>query len=122
MIMQYEYSRFLLFAYLDMIVCIPFTALMFLAFFRLHAMFAEKYRQMNQCIINVVERSIFIVLGKIIREGNILVWGMDKEFSLLVKKDIVNTNFIKLDIDDYKGKVKIKIQSDKEKISRIINV
>ncbi len=77
---------------------------------------------MNQCIINVVERSIFIVLGKIIREGNILVWGMDKEFSLLVKKDIVNTNFIKLDIDDYKGKVKIKIQSGKEKISRIVNI
>ncbi len=79
---------------------------------------------MNQCIINVVEKSIFIVLGKVIREGNILVWGMemDKKLSLLVKKDIINTNFIKLDIDDYKGKVKIKIQSGKEKISRIVNI
>lgn len=85
-------------------------------------MFAEKFWQMNQCIINVLEKAILIVFEEIIQKGSILVWSIDKTPSLIYRHEMVNTNFINLDIKDYKGKVKIDILTNNEKTSRIINI
>ncbi len=90
--------------------------------FELHIMFAKKFRQMNQCIVNVIGKSIFVTFNKIVKNGSIEIWSMGNNIGLLEQKEIENTNFTNFNVKDQKGKLKLEIISDNEKISRIINV
>jgi hypothetical protein len=59
-------------------------------------MFAENQLQMNQCIINVVDKMVFLAFNEIVEAGKVDVVRVGDDLKSLVKKEIINTNFTNL--------------------------
>lgn len=77
---------------------------------------------MNQCIINVVEKSVFIAFDQIVEKGIIEVWKINSTDKPVYKKEVVNTNFENFNENLEKGKYRIEILIDGEQISKTINI
>lgn len=77
---------------------------------------------MNQCIINVVEKSVFIAFNQIVEKGLIEVWKINGTNKPVYKKEVVNTNFENLNENLEKGKYRIEILIDGEQITKTINI
>jgi len=77
---------------------------------------------MNQCIINVVEKSVFVAFEQIVKKGSIEVWNLDGDNRPLTKKTVVNTNFENLNLQLEKGKYKVEILMDGQQITKTINI
>jgi len=77
---------------------------------------------MNQCIINIVEKSLFVAFNQIVEKGSIEVWNIDGSGKPLCKKDVINTNFQNLNLPTNKGKYKLEILMDGQQITKTINV
>jgi len=86
-------------------------------------MFAEKIIHiMNQCIINIVDKSLFVAFNQIIEKGSIEVWDIDGNVKPLSKKEVINTNFENLNLPLSKGKYRLEIIMDGQHISKTINI
>ncbi len=77
---------------------------------------------MNQCIINVVEKSVFIAFNQIVEKGSIEVWDIESNVKPLSKKEVVKTNFENLNLPFSKGKYRLEIIMDGQHISKTINI
>ncbi len=77
---------------------------------------------MNQCIINVVEKSVFIAFNQIVEKGSIEVWALDKSDKPLSKKKVINTNFENLKLPFNKGKYRLEILMDGHQVTKTINI
>ena len=77
---------------------------------------------MNQCIINVVDKSLFVAFNQIVEKGSIEVWDMDGNGKPLSKKEVINTNFENLNLPLNKGKYRLEILMDGQQISKTINI
>ncbi|MFK5855296.1 MAG: hypothetical protein QM503_04130 [Bacteroidota bacterium] len=77
---------------------------------------------MNQCIINVVEKSVFIAFNQIVKKGLIEVWMINGKDIPVFSKDILNTNFENLKVNLEKGKYRLEIKMDGQQITKTINI
>jgi hypothetical protein len=77
---------------------------------------------MNQCIVNVIEKSVFVTFNKIVKNGCIEVWSMDENISLLTKKEIRDTNSTNLNTNAKKGKYRLEINFDNHQIIKFISI
>ncbi len=77
---------------------------------------------MNQCIINIVDKSLFVAFNQIIEKGSIEVWDIDGNVKPLSKKEVINTNFENLNLPLSKGKYRLEIIMDGQHISKTINI
>ncbi len=77
---------------------------------------------MNQCIINVVDKMVFLAFNEIVNKGKVEVIKMDGEVRSLMKLDIHKTNFTNLKLPSEKGKYKLEIDIDGEHITKSVNI
>jgi len=77
---------------------------------------------MNQCIINVVDKMVFLAFNEIVNVGEVEVIRIDGELKSLMKKDIQKTNFMNLRLPSEKGKYKLEIDIDGYHITKSINI
>jgi len=75
---------------------------------------------MNHCIINVVEKSIFVAFNEIVDQGYITVWKLNGKEKPIIKKEIINTNFQNINLDN--GKYRVEIDIDGQQIIKTINI
>jgi hypothetical protein len=85
-------------------------------------MFAENQLQMNQCIINVVDKMVFLAFNEIVEAGKVDVVRVGDDLKSLVKKEIINTNFTNLLLPSKKGRYKLEIVIDGQHITKLINI
>ena len=76
---------------------------------------------MNQCIINIVEKSVFVAFKQIVKKGTIEVWSFEKN-EPVITKDIFWTNFESINEQLDKGKYKLEIMMDGDRITKTINI
>ena len=77
---------------------------------------------MNQCIINVVEKSVFIAFNQIVDKGAIEVWQINGKNTPVCQIEILNTNFEDLKVNLEKGKYRLEIQIDGQQIVKTIDI
>ena len=77
---------------------------------------------MNRCIVNVIDKSVFIVFTQIVKIGHIEVWSINGNISSIIKKEIRNTNSTNLNTKAEKGKYKLEINIDNQQIIKFINI
>ncbi|NQU33395.1 MAG: hypothetical protein HQ521_09190 [Bacteroidetes bacterium] len=77
---------------------------------------------MNQCIINVVDKMVFLAFNEIVEEGKIEVLSMDGDTKSLFKLEIKKTNFTNLRLPSKKGRYKLEIEIDGQHITKSINI
>lgn len=77
---------------------------------------------MNQCIINVVEKSVFIAFNQIVQKGLIEVWKINGKDTPVCRRDILNTNFENIKVGLEKGKYRLEILMDGQQITKTINI
>ena len=77
---------------------------------------------MNRCIVNVIDKSVFIVFTQIVKIGHIEVWSINGKISSIIKKEIRNTNSTDLNTKAEKGKYKLEINIDNHQIIKFINI
>jgi arginine deiminase len=77
---------------------------------------------MNQCIINVVDKSIFIAFEQIVEKGSIEVWNTEGNKDAVAKREILNSNFENLCLKLKRGKYKVEISIDGQQIIKTINI
>jgi len=77
---------------------------------------------MNQCIINVVEKTVFVAFKQIVERGSIELWDIDDDGRRITKKDVSNTNFENLKLKLKRGKYKVEITMDGHQITKTINI
>ena len=77
---------------------------------------------MNQCIINVVDKMVFLAFNEIVKDGKVEVLSIDGDKTPLMKKDIKKTNFTNLRLPSIKGKYKLEIDVDGQHITKSINI
>jgi len=77
---------------------------------------------MNRCIVNVIDKSVFIVFTQIVKIGHIEVWSINGNISSIIKKEIRNTNSTDLNTKAEKGKYKLEINIDNHQIIKFINI
>ena len=77
---------------------------------------------MNRCIVNVIDKSVFIVFTQIVKIGHIEVWSINGNISSIIKKEIRNTNSTDLNTKAEKGKYKLEINIDNQQIIKFINI
>ena len=77
---------------------------------------------MNQCIINIVDKSVFVAFRQIVEKGSIEVWNLKGDEEPIITKDVVRTNFESINLYLEKGKYKLEITMDGKHISKTINI
>jgi len=77
---------------------------------------------MNRCIVNVIDKSVFIVFTQIVKIGHIEVWSINGNICSIIKKEIRNTNSTNLNTKAEKGKYKLEINIDNQQIIKFINI
>lgn len=77
---------------------------------------------MNQCIINIVEKSLFVTFNQIVVKGIIEVWKINGNEKPLIKKEVINTNFESINIEFIRGKYRLEILIDGQQITKTINI
>ncbi|MBI9037241.1 MAG: hypothetical protein JEY97_03840 [Bacteroidales bacterium] len=77
---------------------------------------------MNQCIVNVIEKTVFIVFTQIVKTGQIEVCSMNGSINSIVKKEIKNTNSTSFNTKAKRGKYKLDIKIDNQQITKFINI
>ena len=77
---------------------------------------------MNRCIVNVIDKSVFIVFTQIVKIGHIEVWSINGNICSIIKKEIRNTNSTDLNTKAEKGKYKLEINIDNHQIIKFINI
>ncbi len=77
---------------------------------------------MNQCIINIIEKSVFVAFTQIVVKGSIEVWSLEGDEEPIITKDVLGTNFESINLQLEKGKYKLEITMDGEHISKTINI
>ena len=77
---------------------------------------------MNRCIVNVIDKSVFIVFTQIVKIGHIEVWSINGNICSIIKKEIRNTNSTNLNTKAEKGKYKLEINIDNHQIIKFINI
>jgi len=77
---------------------------------------------MNQYIINIVEKSVLVTFNEVVEKGNIEVWNIVGESTLVYTKEIHNTNFESLPLNLDKGKYRFEILIDGQQITKTINI
>ena len=77
---------------------------------------------MNQCIINVVDKSVFVAFNQIVEKGIIEIWSTKDSDKPLAKKIFINTNFENMNLPYSKGKYRLEIEIDGQQISKTINI
>ncbi len=77
---------------------------------------------MNQCIINIVDKSIFVAFNQIVEKGIIEIWSIKDSDKPLVKKKFINTNFENMVLPYSKGKYRLEIEIDGQQISKTISI
>jgi len=77
---------------------------------------------MNQCIINVVDKSVFVAFNQIVEKGSIEVWDIDGNVKPLSKKEVIKTNFENLNLTLSKGKYRLEILMDGQHIIKTITI
>ena len=78
--------------------------------------------QMNYCIVNVVEKSVFVAFKQIVEKGSIELWDIEEDGQQITKKDVFNTNFENLELKLKRGKYKLEITMDGQQITKTINI
>ena len=77
---------------------------------------------MNQCIVNVVKKSIFVAFTQIVEKGSIEIWNFRDDSYPVGKKEVLNTNFENLNLELNKGKYRLEILMDGQQITKTINI
>jgi len=77
---------------------------------------------MNSCIVNVINKSVFIVFNQIVRNGYIEVLSMNGDMNSIIKKEIKNTNSTDFNTKAKKGKYKLEMNIDNHQIIKFINI
>lgn len=77
---------------------------------------------MNQCIISIVESSVFIAFNQIVKNGFIEVWKISEIDCPVCKLELLNTNFEDLKVDLNKGKYRFEILMDGQHITKSIKI
>jgi len=77
---------------------------------------------MNQCIVNVVEKSVFVAFKQIVEKGSIEVWNIETVGQQITRKEVYNTNFENLSLKLERGKYKVEITMDGQQITKTINI
>ncbi len=77
---------------------------------------------MNYCIVNVVEKSVFVAFKQIVEKGSIELWDIEEDGQQITKKDVFNTNFENLELKLKRGKYKLEITMDGQQITKTINI
>jgi len=85
-------------------------------------MFASKLIAMNQCIINIVNKSVLVTFNQVVEKGIIEVWSINGKNILVYTSEINNTNFENLILNLNKGKYKVDIFIDGQQITKTINI
>jgi hypothetical protein len=77
---------------------------------------------MNRCIVNVIDKSVFIVFTQIVKIGHIEVLNVKGNISSIIKKEIRNTNSTNFKTKAEKGKYKLEMNIDNHQIIKFINI
>ena len=77
---------------------------------------------MNRCIVNVIDKSVFIVFTQIVKIGHIEVLNVKGNISCIIKKEIRNTNSTNFKTKAEKGKYKLEMNIDNHQIIKFINI
>ncbi len=77
---------------------------------------------MNQCIINIIEKSVFVAFTQIVEKGSIEVWNLKGDEEPIIIQDVLRTNFESINLQLKKGKYKLEITMDGKHISKTISI
>ena len=77
---------------------------------------------MNQCLINVVERTVFIAFIEVVGNGSIEICKLSGDDFPKYTLELVNTNFENLTADFTKGKYRFEVTMDGHQLTKIINI
>ncbi len=77
---------------------------------------------MNQCIINIIEKSVFVAFTQIVEKGSIEVWNLKGDEEPIIIQDVLRTNFESINLQLEKGKYKLEITMDGKRISKTISI
>jgi len=77
---------------------------------------------MNHCIVNVVEKTVFVAFKQIVEKGSIELWHTGEDERQITKMNVFNTNFENLKLKLKRGKYKVEIIMDGHQITKTINI
>jgi hypothetical protein len=77
---------------------------------------------MNQYVVNIVGKMIFVVFNHIVEKGSVEIWPLGEKVSPLAQTDISQTNFVNMDVPSVKGKFRLEINADGEHYSSPLSI